>query len=74
MARSLCIVTFLMIFLLISTGIPKGKAQCMGEQRSTVPTGMCTTMMCNNACRIQGYYHGKCETQDKTEVCHCYSC
>ncbi|CAF2048618.1 unnamed protein product [Brassica rapa] len=40
MARSLCIVTFLMIFLLISTGIPKGKAQCMGEQRSTVPTGI----------------------------------
>ncbi|CAN7095444.1 unnamed protein product, partial [Brassica rapa subsp. narinosa] len=41
MAKSLCVVTLLMVFLLISTGIPKGKAQCKGELRNVVPKGTC---------------------------------
>ncbi|CAN6978461.1 unnamed protein product [Brassica rapa subsp. trilocularis] len=76
MAKSLCVVTLLMVFLLISTGIPKGKAQCKGELRNVVPKGTCmlgyAKVMCSNICTFQRYQRGECETQDTTDVCHCY--
>ncbi|KAL0848426.1 hypothetical protein Bca101_021673 [Brassica carinata] len=76
MAKSLCIVTLLMIFLLISTGIPKGKAQCEGEELSTgIPSGTCGLgfgrIICSSACTARGYLRGECDTP---EVCNCYRC
>ncbi|KAL0714807.1 hypothetical protein Bca4012_021786 [Brassica carinata] len=80
MAKSLCIVTLLMIFILISSGIPKGKAQCDGVLNSGTPPGICTLgvgrTVCHNSCTGRGFIRGDCETQADgiTTVCNCYRC
>ncbi|CAH8390232.1 unnamed protein product [Eruca vesicaria subsp. sativa] len=78
MAKSLCIVTLLMICLLISTGIPKGKAQCPGETIRILIRGTCALQpsraVCNTNCVLMGYIRGMCEAQDTRDVCNCYTC
>ncbi|CAH8390244.1 unnamed protein product [Eruca vesicaria subsp. sativa] len=75
MAKSFCTVTLLMIFLLISTGIPKGKAQ--GEVVNNIAApGTCRLengqFICDNACKLRGFRGGIC-SQDITKVCLCYA-
>ncbi|CAH8390701.1 unnamed protein product [Eruca vesicaria subsp. sativa] len=78
MAKIMCFLTLLMIFMLISTGIPNGKAQCEepGEPIETLPTDVCDIVdgqsLCDLTCfKIAGYIRGECDTE---KVCHCYSC
>ncbi|KAL0714808.1 hypothetical protein Bca4012_021787 [Brassica carinata] len=77
MAKSLCIASLLMIFLLISTGLPKGKAQCERVEVSNgIPPGTCRQgligrTICNSACTVRGNLRGECDT---LQVCNCYRC
>ncbi|CAN6837027.1 unnamed protein product [Brassica oleracea] len=75
MAKSVCIVTLLIIFLLISTGIPKGKAQCMGTLSKTAPELICHETgglrICNIVCNDEGHKRGECDTDF---ACSCYDC
>ncbi|KAJ0243763.1 hypothetical protein HA466_0197680 [Hirschfeldia incana] len=89
MAKSMCIVSLLMIFLLISTGIPKGKAQCMGTPSKAAPPGTCNAPaslpeglgasvyapinVCNMLC-TSVEKHVRGECDDTSNVCKCYDC
>ncbi|KAJ0254830.1 hypothetical protein HA466_0096790 [Hirschfeldia incana] len=79
MAKIMCIVTLLMIFLLISTAIPKGKAQCEGVPSRTTPPGICNLPFgegaCHNNCKtVERYDHGECDTAPEIAICLCYNC
>ncbi|CAN6836996.1 unnamed protein product [Brassica oleracea] len=75
MAKSMCIVTLLMIFLLISTGIPYGKAQCEGVPSNSTSPDICRSsdvdFVCTTVCASKGYISGEC---DNNFVCNCYNC
>ncbi|CAF1846727.1 hypothetical protein IGI04_014256 [Brassica rapa subsp. trilocularis] len=79
MAKSLCIVTLLMIFLLISTGLPNGEAQCAGKRSEAAPENICNLEDGLRTCRVfcttvDGYLRGKCDNEDGEIVCNCYDC
>ncbi|CAN6829041.1 unnamed protein product [Brassica oleracea var. botrytis] len=64
MAKSLCIVTLLMIFLLIIS--QNGEAQCAGKRSEAAP---------ENICNLEdGYLRGKCDNEDGEIVCNSYDC
>ncbi|KAJ0265195.1 hypothetical protein HA466_0015320 [Hirschfeldia incana] len=80
MAKSVCMVTLLMIFLLISAGIPNGKAQCPGEPSATAESGVCDfplgrQVLCNRACEFEDYFRGQCDSDTNgIRTCNCYHC
>ncbi|KAG7571822.1 hypothetical protein ISN44_As09g002330 [Arabidopsis suecica] len=78
MAKGVNVITYMVIFLILTVGISRVKAKkppCKEGRTAYVSPHPCSHSLCAQDCALAGVYRtGKCEPDRNRVVCNCYGC